>query len=246
MSIVPNLEWVEQEKISDTTLLFIRNIPTFKQQMQTFISDPIQRVVLGVEECEPSHSNDLETDIRLAKAWLASGKSLEIPFVQKLEHRAMDNPVLHIEAARLHVLTCPSRELKARMALSTQALPYIFPGDIAPLHIELFAVGDRALHVLHVEWLKKLSKIAVEAIELDCIHCGAWSLPFLEILPERDLQKRVQKLARKKKYSGGGLGLLAFYGSRIGLDAKRLLQHGDAYDELLFVTARENEHRRLN
>ena len=59
-------------------------------------------------------------------------------------------------------------------------------------------------------------------------------MPFLEILPERDLQKRVQKLARKKKYSGGGLGLLAFYGSRIGLDANAIIvnQEYDFFSEI--------------
>jgi hypothetical protein len=245
MSIVTNLDWIEQEKISDTTLLFIRNLPNISNQIQSYISDPIKRILLGIDIRSPIHTNCIETDIRVAKAWIASGKELQVSFVQELEQRAMDNPILHIEAARMHVLTCSKRELTARMALSTQSIPYIYPGEIAPLHIEMFAVGDRALHVLHVEWLKKLSKVAIEAVELDCIHCGAWTLPFLEVLPERELKSRVRKLARKKKLIGGGLGLLAFYGSRIGLDVDLLLKHGDDYDELLYVVAKENERHHL-
>ena len=245
MSIVANLDWVEEEKLSDGLLFFFRNVPTLSSRLKPFVQDPINRILLGFEEQQPVHTNSIETDIRIAKAWILGGNVLPVSFAAELEERAKINPVLHIDAARLHVLSCPTRELNARMALSTQNIPYIFPGEIAPLHIEIFAVGDRALHVLHVEWLKKLSAVAIDALEIDFEYKKAWSLPFLEVLPERELKNRIRKLARKKKFRGGGLGLLAFYGSRIGLDAKQLLQQGDDYDQLFFLVAKESERRQV-
>ena len=109
----------------------------------------------------------------------------------------------------------------------------------------MFAVGDRALHVLHVEWLKKLTGVAVEALELDCQHVAAWLLPFLEILPEKALRKQISKVSRKKRLMGGGIGLSAFYAGKIGFPVAPILQKGDRYDRLFYEIAKESERHHL-
>jgi hypothetical protein len=246
MSIVTDLNWIEEEKIPDRLLLFARNLPVICGKLQEHIHDPIRKILLGKSSVEPSHSNSLRNDIRISQAWVAAGNTLDPHFIQQLEERSVPHPLEHIATARLHVLSSSEREVQARMALSEQSIPYIFPGEIAPLHIEIFAVGDRALHVLHVEWLKKLSTVAIEALELDCQNKSAWLLPFLEVLPEKDMIREIKKLVRKKRFIGGGIGLLAFYGVKMGMDSAQLLSRGNDYDELFYTIAKESEHHRLD
>ena len=65
------------------------------------------------------------------------------------------------------------------MALSDQNLPYVFPGELHPLQIDIFAVGDKVLPALHVDWVRKLTSLAAQAIEqrLSSSSCvGTWSL----------------------------------------------------------------------
>ena len=243
---VTDLSWLEEEKISPRMLLLSRRITAVVERLEEHIVTPVNRVLLGVEEQEPSTSEDIRSDILIAQAWLAAGNSLEEEFTRELEERAkQQSTALWVDAARLHVLTSSSRELKARMALSIQQLPYIFPGELSELHVEMFSVGDRALHVLHVEWLKKLTGVAVESLELDCQHVAAWLLPFLEILPEKALRKQIAKVGRKRRLVGGGIGLLAFYAGKIGAPVDSILQRGDRYDQLFYEIAKESERHHL-
>ena len=242
---VTDIDWIEEEKIPDRLLLFARSLPEISNILERCIHDSTRRILLGVETQEPFHSDSLLQDIRIAQAWVSAGNELDLHFVQRLEERSKQDPALHVDAARLHVLSSSERELEARMALSHQNIPYTFPGDLSPLHIEMFAVGDRALHVLHVEWLKKLSVLAIDALELDCQHTAAWLFPFLEVLPERGLIKQIKKLGRKKKLQGGGIGLLAFYAFKMGMNVEQLLEKGTIYDKLFYWTATESEKHRL-
>ena len=60
-----------------------------------------------------------------------------------------------------------------------------------------------------------------------------------------ELKRQIKKLARKRRLGGGGIGLLAFYGSKIGMNAEQILQRGDSYDELFYLVAKESERHHL-
>ena len=93
------------------------------------------------------------------------------------------------------------------------------------MHIGLFAGGEKALHVLHVELLR-VGMVIIDSLEVDCQNRGAWLLPLID-LPERKL--KIQKLttapSRKNQrlFKGGGWGLLATYAQRIGLEVDAIL-----------------------
>jgi len=241
-----NFEWLNESKISKTMLSFSRNVPWIQQRLLSVLKDDLHRALLGEERTDLVQSSSVERDIWFARAWFESGKSIEGKFVADLEQRAEElDPILHIEAASLHVKTSTSREMLSRQRLCSMEIPFVYPGDVLPLHIELFAGGEKALHVLHVELLRKLGMLVIDSLEQDCHTCGAWLLPLIEVLPERKLRKQIQQLTNKpsrknqRLFMGGGWGLLATYAQRIGMDVDPILDRGNDFDHFYWIVMSE-------
>lgn len=241
MTILFDSSWIEKGQITDQMLCFAKKIPEIRALLMKEKLDPIQRSFLGLELIAPSITSNLEQDVRIAKSFVQNGGVLEAVFLKDLEQRAESEPVLHVDVARIHVQLFGEREEEARRFLVREELPFVFPGELTPLHIELFAVGDRALHVLHVEGLKALAQVALDALEVDIIHQKMWFYPFLEVLPEKIFIRKIRKLSRKAKYKGGGIGLLAFYALKLGMDPDAILRNGDALDKFFYDLARQSE-----
>lgn len=241
MTILIDSSWVKNGQITDQMLCFAKKLPQTREQFLKEELDSIQKAFLGVEVLTPSITSNLEDDVRISKSFVQNGGVLEVEFLKKLEERCSSNPVLHTDVARLHVLCSSAREEEARRSIVIQEIPFVFPGELTPLHIEIFAVGDKALHVLHVDGLKRIAQVALEALEVDVQHQKMWFYPFLEVIPEKLFIRKIRKLSRKSKYQGGGIGLLAFYGSKLGLKPDAILKQGNELDRFFYLLAKEAE-----
>ena len=241
-----NFEWLNESKLSKTMLSFSRNVPWIQQRLLSVLKDDLNRALLGEEISKPIQTSNVEYDIWATRAWFESENPVEQGWALDLEQRAEEmDPILHIEAASLHVKTSMPREMLSRQRLCSMDIPFVFPGDVLPLHIELFAGGEKALHVLHVELLRKLGMLIIDSLEQDCHNRAAWLLPLIEVLPERKLQKQIQQLtnapSRKNQrlFMGGGWGLLATYAQRIGMDVEPILDRGNELDHFYWIVMSE-------
>ncbi len=247
------LDWLDESQLSKTVLSFSRNVPMVQQRLLSVLKEPLNRALLGEVTTHPTETDSVEYDIWYTRAWIDAGRETDVGWLETLERRAEESdPVLQIEAASLHVRGSQAREMLSRQRLCSMDIPFVYPGDILPLHVELFAGGEKALHVLHVELLRKLGLLIIDSLELDCQKRGAWLLPLIEVLPERKFTKQIQQLtsapSRKNQrlFLGGGWGLLATYAQRIGLDVDPILARGNQMDTLYwFVTSEMVRHRAL-
>lgn len=241
-----HLDWLKPNLVPRKLLSCSRKVDWIQQRLISKCTDPLEQTLLGVTDPTLVSTDDIWTDIWQTRAALDGNISVDGQWVLQLENRAEEfGPIAHIEAATLHVQASPQREMLSRQRLCDMGIPYIFPGDIDPIHIELFAGGEKALHVLHVELLKKLGDLLVNSIELDCQNIGAWNLPLIEVLPERKLTKKIQSLTKHpsrrvlRKFSNGGWGVLATYAQRIGLDPEPILERGTEMDCLFWLVLTE-------
>ena len=242
------LEWFNESRVSKSLLSFSRNVPWIQERLLKVCTEDLHRALLGGEIeltlDQPTESN-LEHLIWSARAKLENGDTLDTNWLNRLEATSESNPLLHIEAASLNVKASMSREMLSRQRLCSMEIPFVYPGDVLPLHIELFAGGEKALHVLHVELLRKLGMVIIDSLEIDCQHRGAWLLPLIEVLPERKFIKQIHKLTKspsrknQRLFKGGGWGLLATYAQRIGLDVAPILDRGDEMDWLYWTVTSE-------
>ncbi len=222
---------------SDAELRLIRRLPTFAARLNPAGLDPIQRALAGLDE-PPSLEGDLTQRIRIAVARL-DGRLENDPVVMAAleeEAQASGDPHMWMTAARLHSVASIPREAEARMALSDQALPYVFPGEIDPLMVHLLAAGERILPALHVDWIRKLTVWLGPALTLDCKCGGLWFWPVLRSLDAGKLARPLAKLATLR-LPKGGYGLAAAYCRRIGLDDAPLLEAGGDEDRRIAALA---------
>ena len=87
-----------------------------------------------------------------------------------------------------------------RRALSAQELPYVFPGELDPLMVDVLAAGEKVLPALHVDWIRKLTDWIAPALAQDCKHLGLWFWPVLRSLDPG----RLGRPLRSSRGSGDG------------------------------------------
>ena len=229
-------------------LSFSRNVEWIQERLSKVCTDDLNKALLGEDieiTLEQPTEQNVERLIWLARSQLEQGKIIEESWLHQIESIAESRPLIHIEAASIHVKASMSREMLSRQRLCSMEIPFVYPGDVLPLHIELFAGGEKALHVLHVELLRKLGMVIIDSLELDCQHRGAWLLPLIEVLPERKFKKEIEQLTKspsrknQRLFKGGGWGLLATYAQRIGMDIEPILERGDEMDWLYWTVTSE-------
>ena len=86
------------------------------------------------------------------------------------------------------------------------------------------------MHVLHVDWLRKLAEFTCQALYIDGQQLGFWFTPIIDILPERIFVRELKKIQRKKRFNKGSLGVFAFYCHRSLIDPKPFLQKASQAD----------------
>ena len=221
--------------LSDAALRLARQVPSLASSLSGLPLDPIQRALAGVAPAELSPQSPLADRVRLG---IALGSELDPRTAAALESEALGDDVWWVPAARLHAQVSLDRERSGRMALSDQNLPYVFPGELHPLQIDIFAVGEKVLPALHVDWVRKLTSLAAQAIDQDCQVLGLWGQPLLGILEERVLVRAIQRIRRSRRMPPGARGLAAMYLEALGHDSSRMLQDPAPADTLIVELAR--------
>ena len=222
---------------SDMELRLLRRVPDWALRMEPYLTDSVDRAMAGVDR-PPRASGDLRTRIRIALATSEDGIGNDPAVMAQLESEAeaSGDPHLWLTAARLHVEANSGREAEARMALSDQVLPYVFPGEIDARMVHVLSAGERVLPALHVDWVRKLTTWLAPAVALDCKLGGLWFWPVIRILDAGKLKRPLLKLA-SARLPPGGYGLAAVYCRRIGLDGDAILQVGTKADQRIAALA---------
>ena len=226
---------IQTEKLtrSDITLpllRFARKNSILKGRLDGILTDPIERSLCGLQDCEPVTTGSIKEQVLSAMAYVDGGGHLDKTFAANLESTAQNDLKWWVEAVKLHALTNPQRELEARQKLSEQSIPFVFPGDLHSLQVEIFAFGSKTLHVLHVDWMRKLAEFTCQALYLDCQQHGFWFLPIIDILPERIFVKQLKKAQRKTRFNIGSRGVLASYYKKVLLDPSPILRKSSSAD----------------
>ena len=232
-------QWVAQapSSFTDLELRLLRRLPEWSSRMEPFVKGPIERALAGLGP-PPEASGDLHSRVRIALASSDSGVVNDTAAMRQLEMEAESSgdPHLWLTAARLHVEASPAREAEARMALSDQVLPYVFPGEIDARMVHVLSAGERVLPALHVDWVRKLTTWLAPTLSLDCKHGGLWFWPVIRILDAGKLKRPLMKLANVR-LPPGGYGLASVYCRRIGLEGDPLLVVGQQVDQRIAALA---------
>ena len=231
--------WVQQSPTqwTDVELRLMRRVPRWAEQMSSGMVDPIDRALAGISPV-PELGGSLQDRIRISVARMDQGLPNDPAIMADLESEAQASGDVHLwlTAARLHVLSSPAREASARMALSDQVLPYVFPGEVDERMVHVLSAGERVLPALHVDWIRKLTTWLAPVLQLDCQHGGLWFWPVLRALDEGKLLRPLQKLAQVR-LPPAGFGLAAAYCRRLGADDSSLLHAGGAPAERVAALA---------
>jgi hypothetical protein len=231
--------WLAQggEIQGDVERRLVRRLPSLLNRLQGEMKDPVDRALAGLDD-PPPLDGDLNRRLRIMVSRSDAGLKNDPVVLAAMEEEAQASGDAHLwmTSARLHSLESVVREAEARMALSDQALPYVFPGEIDPLMVHLLSAGERILPALHVDWIRKLTVWLAPALALDCKCGGMWFWPVLRSLDAGKLSRPLAKLAGQR-LPPGGYGLAAAYSRRIGLDDTALLQAGGERDHIVAALA---------
>ena len=222
----------------DATLRLGRVLPAFAAGIDPVLTDPIARALVGLEEAPiPDPGLSPMAAMRLCLARMDGGQTVPASRAAALETALKGDPEGWVPAVRIHALADPGRERAARMALSTQELPYLMPGELHPLQVDGLAVADRVVQALHVDWLRKLTEFLAEALILDLRATGLWFWPHLRYLYEGRLDKPLKAVLRARRLPPGAIGLAAAYAARLGLDPAPFVDQAGPTDRLLIAVA---------
>jgi hypothetical protein len=215
--------WIAQGGAPETDieLRLIRRLPWVVEALDQRIGGGIERALMGLEYTDAPSSTPAER-LRLGIAHSEGEQDLDKVAMAELEEVFVGDPTCWIPAARLHASVNLGREAAARMSLSAQSLPYVFPGDVHPMMVDVLACGERVLPALHVDWVRKLTTWMAPVLVLDCTELGMWFWPVLSVLDANKLRRPLASLAGQRLPSGGR-GLAAAYAARLGEDGAALM-----------------------
>lgn len=219
---------------TDVERRLIRRLPWIQQALSARSHASIDGAQMGIGPA-PAAPQALAERVRAAQA----GADLSIAELAELEAEAeaADQPHLWVSAARVHALASPAREASARRALSAQELPYVFPGELDPLMVDVLAAGEKVLPALHVDWVRKLTGWIAPALALDCKHLGLWFWPVLRSLDPGRLSRPLDRLAADD-LCAGGRGVVVIYAERLGVNLPSLREPMGELDERIVSLAR--------
>lgn len=223
--------------LTPATLRLAHGVAAVQRALDPVLSEPLERALAGLG-VPPDWQVEPDPD-RMALAALCAaeaGAALDLAALRALEARVLGTGA-QVLVARARVLVDPDREREARRALASQDLPYVMPGVLHPLQVEILAGGDRVLPALHVDHVRKLSALAADALPLDARALGLWFWPVLRTLAVERLRGPLKKLVEARRLPPGGRGLAAAYLLRLGAEAEATLPQGEPADRLLLAVA---------
>jgi hypothetical protein len=235
------MDWLaspDRDLLSDAALRLARHTPRLQRSLDASITDPVSRSLAGLQSVPALDGLSPGEQLRACLAAMDAGSDVPVALAENLED-AFTGGAGWVHAARIHVYSSTERERRARMALSEQLLPFVPRGEICPLQVELFAAGDSVLHVLHADWVRKLSGHVVGAMEQDCRELGLWHEPLVSVLPGRILSRTLSRLRRSPRLTPDGAGLAAYYAERNGEDPAPFLLRSSSRGRLLYAFGAE-------
>jgi hypothetical protein len=224
--------------LAPAVLRLARRLPQARRALGPRLADPLALALLG--EGPAPAEEELGRAVLSAVAAVEGGQA--VPDPAGLEARAREaagrgEACWWPLAAQVHASSVVAREHQGRRAISEQELPFVFPGELDPVVVDVLAVGARALPALHVDWARKLADVAAEVLVLDCRCLGLWFWPVLRSMATERLGKPVTALRRARRLPPGGLGLAAAYAARVGAPWAPLLEGAGPADHLLAALA---------
>ena len=219
---------------TDIERRLIRRLPWVQEALSPLSHADIDAAQMGLNPA-PRATGTLEDRVRLAQA----GASISVHELAELERDSeqANDPHLWVSSARLHALASVEREAEARRALSAQELPYVFPGELDPLMVDVLAAGEKVLPALHVDWIRKLTDWIAPALAQDCKHLGLWFWPVLRSLDPGRLGRPLDRLAAAEM-GPGSKGVVVIYAERLGVDLPSLKRPMGELDERIVSLAR--------
>ena len=225
-------------RLPRTALRLAARIPEARAALGAHLTDPLERALLGIDgPARWQDEADLERAALGALATAEAGEPMDTRALEALEVAATGQPSAWVPAATAHALASPARERAGRMRLSAQELPFAAPGELHPLVVEVLALGDRVLPALHVDWVRKLTGLAAEALPLDARALGFWFLPALRALSPDRITRPLQRLPELRRLPAGGRGPCAAYLTRVGADPEPALRDASELDQLIAALA---------
>ena len=234
-------DWLESPRtpaLPPAALRLARRVPALRAALEARLDDPVDRALAGlIPPPQLGAEPTLGRRVCLGLARADGGERLGSTEAAELEAAALGDPRWWVPAARLHVLASPERERRARVALSDQELPYVFPGELHPMQVELLAVGDRILTALHIDWSRKLADWALEALPQDLRSLGLWFWPHLGFFPDKRAQRPLEAALSARRLPDGARGLCAAYLQRVGVDGGAVVEAASPLDRLIWALA---------
>lgn len=222
-----------------------RHVPAAQQFLDAHLTDPLDRALAGLGDAPESEST-IKRRVLSGLAACDSGSPPPPSVAKALEQDASGDPEWWVHAARIHVLADSARERAARAHLADQSLPYVFPGELHPLMVDVLAAGDRVLPALHVDWTRKLSKwVAEDLLRVDCQRGAMWFWPILGSMDPGRLVRPLARIIEGSVLPPGGAGLAAAYCLKIGSPAELMNTKNKPLDSLILALARNSVKRRL-
>lgn len=232
-------DWAERPDLSaltPATLRLARGVPAARELFLQSITSSLDRALLGVD-APPDFREEPDPGRAALLAWCAAERGgVELRALADLEEALRGSPA-QVLVAQARVQVDPAREREARRALASQELPFLMPGALHPLQVEILAVGDRVLPALHVDHVRKLTALVVEALPLDARALGLWFWPVLRALSPERLRGPLGQLHAARRLPPGGRGLAAAYRMRVGEAPDAALLEAGPADRLLAAVA---------
>lgn len=227
--------------LGPAALRLARGVPEAREILRQSLTKSFDRALAGLEEppdfrVEADPGRAALAALCAAERCLEGGKAVDLGALRALEDR-LRGAGDQVLVAQARVLVDPDREREARRALASQDLPYVMPGVIHPLQVEILAAGDRVLPALHVDHVRKLTVLVAEILPLDARAVGLWFWPVLRALAPERLRAPLSKLPSARRLPPGGRGLAAAYLSRLGGDVEAALVEAGPADRLLAALA---------
>jgi hypothetical protein len=231
--------WIARDapiQLRPAALRLARRVPAIRDHLSAHLDDPLDRALAGLGD-PPDDDSTLRSAVLSAQARTDGGAVLDPTMAAELEKRAEGDPEWWIPAARIHGCCSIDRQRQARSILARQILPYVFPGEIHPMMVDVIAAGDRVLPALHVDWVRKVTVWVSPLLVNDLRHCGLWFWPILGSLAPERLARPLPRLIETTKLPPGGLGMAVAYCHSIGTPGALFLDRCSPQDQLMAALA---------
>ena len=228
----------QQQNYGLSHFVLLQKIPHIRNQIDISIFSPFQQLLLGIGGYQMQTEQELLSFGRV----FPNDPSITSEQASSLEEFFQHDKNWWPLAARLHAEKSEKREMMCRMELSVQQIPFVLPNSLHPMQIHAIAAGHRILHVFHVDWLRKLSSLILDVLEMDVECEGLWLYDILSCLDEKVARKKVDSFLKKQKrmkYGKKKMAVAVLYGYQLGLDISEYEQNLSEREKLLLLLGKE-------